>query len=151
MDGQLIIVQCGGCKIWKKEPDAGPTKATDAYISGYFRNNRAYAERFGTDWLILSAKYGFLDPETLIEDYNVSFLDPRTKPIDIGTLRLQVREMRLARFPFVAVLGGKKYVDMARGAFDSCPVRIHEPFRGLKGIGYMQQAAKGAIQCGRPL
>jgi len=36
--------------------------------------NREYAEHFGDRWVILSAKYGFLNPEDTIEGtYNVTF------------------------------------------------------------------------------
>ena len=65
----LAIVQCGQKKIWDRNPGAGPTAAKDAYVSPYFRKNRAYAERFADQWMILSAKYGFLDPDTKIRNY----------------------------------------------------------------------------------
>ena len=145
----LAIVQCGARKIWRKHPNAGPTRAKDAYASGYFQNNRAYAERFGKRWLILSAKYGFLEPETRIRDYDVSFLDPRTHPIGIGKLRTQVRLKRLARYRDVVVLGGSAYVEIVRRAFTGTAVKIHQPFRGLRGIGFIQQAVKRAVLRGR--
>lgn len=147
----LIIVQCGGSKVWKKHPTAGPTKAKDAYVSGYFQNNRSYAERFGRRWLILSAKYGFLDPETRIRNYNVSFLDSRTKPIGIGRLRAQVKQKRLGQHQDVVVLGGSAYAEVVRAAFDGSAVKIHQPFSGLRGIGFIQQAVKRATSRGRML
>ena len=151
MKRSLIIVQCGGRKIWRTRPHAGPTKAKDAYVSGYFQNNRAYAERFGTRWFILSAKYGFLDPETKIRNYDVSFLNPRTNPIGIGKLRTQVRLKRLTHYRDVVVLGGSAYAAIVRKAFEGAAVKIHQPFRGLRGIGFIQQAVKRATLRGRML
>ena len=43
-------------------------------------------------WVILSAKYGFIDPDFLIPGpYNVTFKRRATGPIDAETLRTQVR------------------------------------------------------------
>ena len=39
----------------------------------FFTTNRAYAEKFGSRWVILSAKYGFIRPDFQIPGpYNVS-------------------------------------------------------------------------------
>jgi len=151
MKRPLIIVQCGGSKIWRKHPNAGPTRAKDAYVSGYFRLNRAYAERFGKRWLILSAKYGFLDPDARIHNYNVSFLKHPTKSIGLGVLRRQIRRKRLGRYRDAVVLGGSAYADIVRQAFTGTAVRIHQPFKGLRGIGFIQQSVKWAVLHGRML
>jgi hypothetical protein len=58
--GLLVIVPCGRAKIWSKHPEAGPTAAADAYIGAPFIVNREYALHTVGDWVILSAKYGFL-------------------------------------------------------------------------------------------
>ena len=69
----LGIVQCGGKKIWKEKPFLDKIPAKDAYTSPYFQKNRLYAEKTCDQWVILSAKYGFLFPNDKIEDYNVTF------------------------------------------------------------------------------
>lgn len=45
MAGILVVVPCGRLKVWSTDPLRGATKAEDAYISGYFKVNREYAER----------------------------------------------------------------------------------------------------------
>ncbi len=60
--------------------------------------NRAYAEHFADQWVILSAKYGFLDPDTEIRNYNVTFLKSSTHPISVDKLRRQVPQMRPCNF-----------------------------------------------------
>jgi hypothetical protein len=145
----LAIVQCGGRKIWKKCPQSGPTEAKEAYISGYFRKNKAYAERFADRWFILSAKYGFLDPVTKISNYNVSFYD--AKPISIEKLRTQVKALKLYQYQPIIVLGGALYADKVKEAFLGTECKVYTPFCGFKGIGYILGAVSRALKRGQPL
>jgi hypothetical protein len=147
----LAIVQCGQKKIWDRNPVAGPTAAKDAYVSPYFKKNRAYAERFTNQWVILSAKYGFLDPDRKIRNYNVTFLKPSTHPILADELRQQMRQMHLSNFKEIVVIGGAYYGLMIQQAFDKTGCRIHLPFKKYTGIGYIQQAVGNALKTGRPL
>ena len=52
-----------------KQKQQRSAQARDLYTSPLFRKMRAYAERFADRWFILSAKYGLLDPDTVIEPY----------------------------------------------------------------------------------
>ncbi len=72
-EGRLVIVPCSKVKIWSKNCLAGATAAKDAYVSPVFKLHRGYAESLGTEWRILSASYGFLHPDQLIEDYDAKF------------------------------------------------------------------------------
>lgn len=55
-----VIVPCGKSKIWNKKSNVSDVKVRDVYIGAPFKVNREYTESFGVDWVILSAKYGFL-------------------------------------------------------------------------------------------
>jgi len=146
----LVIVPCGRAKIWDKQPHQGPTPAAEAYISNVFRRNRQYAERFGDGCVILSAKYGFMEPAFEIpECYNVSFRHPSTLPIPYETLRRQVEEAELDRYSAVVGLGGKTYREAVTAAFASSPVRLVFPFAGLP-IGRMMHETIRAIETGHP-
>lgn len=147
----LAIVQCGQRKIWDVNRAAGPTAAKDAYISPYFRKNRAYAERFADQWVILSAKYGFLTPAQKIQNSNVTFLKPASNPITVDELRRQVQQMKLFNFKEVLVIGGSDYAAVIQRAYDKTGCRIHLPFKRYKGIGYIQQAVGIALKTGTPL
>ena len=69
----LVVVPCGASNLWKKHPGAGPTRAKDVYTGAPFKVNRDYAEEFADRWVIVSAKYGFIDPEFVVSsDYNVT-------------------------------------------------------------------------------
>ena len=62
----LILVGC----VKGKRSFAAPAK--DLYDSPLWNHRRAYAERAGCDWYILSAKHGLLAPDTVIEPYDLA-------------------------------------------------------------------------------
>jgi len=141
----LVVVPCGAKKIWSKNLAAGPTPAKNAYIGPPFVVNRAYAERFGDEWRILSAKYGFMDQACLIPaNYNVTFTDPHTQPITVEALRQQVREQDLERFSTVVALGSRAYGDKVAAAFAETPAHVCSPVAGLR-IGKMMGLVRHAV------
>jgi hypothetical protein len=58
-----------GC-VAQKQALAGLAK--DLYVSELFRRRRAYAEATERPWLILSALHGIVDPEVLLEPYEMT-------------------------------------------------------------------------------
>lgn len=130
--GLLVIVACGSAKIWKKHPEAGPTAAARAYIGAPFTVNRRYAEASGGDWMVLSAKYGFLLPtDSVPGPFEVTFKRPATNPIGFDPLRQQVRQKALDRYREVVGLGFKDYREAIEAAFTGTSVTPHFPFAGL--------------------
>lgn len=131
--GILAIVPCSKTKIWSRNFLAGPTPAKDAYISSAFRLHRRYAETFASEWRILSAWYGFLHPEHLIEDYDAKF-----QPTDLDARNwwrltaLYHQACGLPRFERVILLGGDLYRQIAKRCLIGMylPGQINEPFRG---------------------
>lgn len=65
----VVFVACGKAKLGHKAP------AKEMYISSLFQKSRAYAERVGSEWAILSAKHQLLMPDTVIEPYDVCLDD----------------------------------------------------------------------------
>lgn len=141
----LVVVPCGSSKVWAKRSDAGAVPAKDAYIGGPFVMNRRYAERFGDEWVILSAKYGFLAPDDLIPGpYEVTFKRKRTNPIGFDALRRQEGERSLGAFDVVIGLGGAEYRAAIEAAFADKGLELRFPFAGLP-LGLSLQATKRAI------
>lgn len=150
MKDPLVVVPCGQGKIWDKKPDIGPVPARDVYTGAPFKVNREYAERFAGRWVILSAKYGFIDPDFIIEGpYNVTFKKKATGPVAFSVLRDQVHTQGLFQYDPIIGLGGKEYRAAIETAFASRPVNLLFPFSGLP-IGLAMQAVKKAIQEGNP-
>lgn len=130
-----------------KRPDAGGVVAKDAYISPTFKLNRQYAEKFGDQWIILSAKYGFISPEFVIPGpYDVTFIDRKTQPISYASLQQQAIEQELAKFDQIIGLGGKEYRQAIAEALPE-QQQIVFPFAGLTQ-GRMNQATKRSILAG---
>ena len=127
-----------------------PGLTEDTYTGAPFKVNREYAERFGDEWVILSAKYGFLRPTDLIDaPYNVTFEHPWTRPIEISALRQQIQDRRLAAFEHLIGLGGKDYRSVMEQSFAGTRVKLVFPFAGAK-LGEALGAAKRAVEAGRP-
>src|SRR3546814_7260194 len=60
----VFLVACVAAKLDR------PAPARDLYASPWFQKARAYVERQGGAWFILSAKHGLIAPETVIAPYD---------------------------------------------------------------------------------
>jgi hypothetical protein len=137
---KLVVAPCGRQKIWDQNPSQGPTPAKDAYTSPLFRRFSAYAENYGDAWIILSAKYGFIEPEFLIpKSYNVTFNDPSTNPVTVEQLRSQVQQLGLDQFGEIVGLGGASYRGIIETVFGPTGAALSFPFTRLP-IGKPLQA-----------
>ena len=145
----LVVVPCGKKKIWDKKPDTGPTKAKDVYLGPTFKVYSEYPVTFGNEWLILSAKYGFIEPNFIIpENYNVTFNDPSTNPISLEELKKQV-DQKLRKYEGVVALGSTTYASIVSKAFEHTGITVLMPTAGLS-IGYALGKVKDAIRSGKP-
>jgi hypothetical protein len=148
---RLCIVQCGRTKIWKREPTSGPVLARNAYTGAFAVLAMKYADRFFTDWVLLSAKHGWLRSDDVVPaDYDVSFDSGKPDVMTPEQLRDQLAEKGLNGYDEVVLLGGKKYARVVRAVFGET-TDLLLPLQGQKGIGYMLQALKAALADGREL
>jgi hypothetical protein len=60
----IILVSC----VKKKALSAKPARYL--YLSSWFKKASHYAEKSGLVWFILSAKYGLVEPDKIIDPYN---------------------------------------------------------------------------------
>ncbi len=142
----LVTVPCGSSKIWDKFPSTGPTIAKNAYTGSPFKLNRQYAECFGDRWVILSAKYGFISPESALPGpYEVTFKRKSSGPVAFDVLKRQVVELGLDKFAIVVGLGGKECREAISAAFEGSKVELTFPLAGLP-IGNAMQATKREIE-----
>lgn len=144
----LAVVACGAKKIWDLDKAAEQTPARDAYVGTLFKLSRRYAERFADSWIVLSAKYGYAEPDFVIGSaYDVTFNKTSTNPVHVESLRDQAKKMHLDRFNQIVVLGGARYVKMVRASLAGSKAEVRAPLKGL-GIGSMQSRLKQSIQTG---
>lgn len=96
----LFIVSCTYNKIWKNDrtaPDFIPARY--AYKGKKFLKFLKWTEeneieRKGFFWVILSGKYGFIEPWHPISRYDINIANPTDYPISDKTLRNQVKQKR---------------------------------------------------------
>ena len=83
-------------------------------------------------WVILSAKYGFIDPDQPISNYDVTFHDDCTGPLSADSLRAQIEcqrrgrnRWRLGDIRRVRVWGDDDlYFDIVKYAFSRTSVQV---------------------------
>ncbi len=143
---RLCIIPCGAKKIWDVDPSKGATKARYVYRSPFHTACQKYATAFFSDWVILSAKHGFLFPDDLVlANYDVAFGTKKDDIITSETLRHQLKEKGLMDYQEIIVLGGKKYRKVISEVFDES-YHFTYPLSGCKGIGYMLQRLNKAVE-----
>ena len=130
---KLVLVGCV-----KSKCDA-PSAAKDLYDSPLWRSRRAYAERFGTDWYILSAKHGLVAPEKTIAPYDLALTDLRAaerrtwsqKILD--NLAATVPELRGST---IEIHAGKAYAEFGlEDGLDNLGAKVRRPLAHISGIG----------------
>ena len=62
-----------------KSKRAEPAPARDLYVSTLFAGRRAFVEMTCDQWYVLSVKHGLVDPETVIEPYDVALATHSTR------------------------------------------------------------------------
>lgn len=68
-DSPILILACSGSKLDHEAP------AIHIYQGTLFKRGKAYAEKHQLPVLILSAKYGFIQPSLVLPPYNQRFTD----------------------------------------------------------------------------
>lgn len=67
----VVILACS-----KKKVDLPRCRAGDLYLGQIYQKGKDIAERAGLPTWILSAKYGFLHPDTVVDNYDEKFKKP---------------------------------------------------------------------------
>lgn len=131
-----VLISC----VSKKKDTDRPIEARLLYNSTLFHKAWAYAEALKPNkTLILSAKYGLIDPETRISTYNETL---KGKPV---AERKAWAEDVLAKFrnkfgynkeeDEVIILAGEAYYKYLIG--EGRIERYTLPYKGCRGIGYI--------------
>lgn len=142
---RLCIIPCGKKKIWDKHSNYGPMEAKDVYISPFGKACQAYASMFFGNWVILSAKHGFLRPNDIVlKNYDLAFDSKSDEVISIEKLQKQMVDKSLLQFDEIVLLAGKKHKKVVTKLYPE--EMITYPLEGCKGIGYMLQRLKEAVK-----
>ena len=106
-----------------------PCKARDMYVSPLFRGRVRWAESHGLPWYILSAKYGFLEPDTPIFPYDETLNGKSDLEIRNWSKKVCIameRQGLIHRGDKCVALAGANYLRYLKRRY-----RIHNPMEGI--------------------
>jgi hypothetical protein len=131
------LVGCAAAKLRR------PAPARDLYVSQLFKKAAAYADEHADRWYVLSAKYGLVTADEVIEPYDVK-LGSRTGPPIWDWAADVANQLRIALLdvpdPELLVLAGEQYRTFLR--LVDYPARA--PMEGM-GIGHQLQFLTNAL------
>ena len=125
-DNVLVITECTKEKLAYNNSLRVPAKKM--YQGRLFKNVRNYCEAMGFDYVIISAKYGLLFPEDVIEGYE-RVLKTKEDILKIQHLVEDKLKPVLKDYEKIVVIAGKKYREVLRNLWD-------ERFIAVKSKGY---------------
>ncbi|MGW2938190.1 DUF6884 domain-containing protein [Streptomyces sp. NPDC001156] len=136
---ELVVIPCGSRKLgW-------PAQAADMYVGSYHRACRKAADALQPErLLILSARYGLLDLDDVIEPY-----DTPHGAADAITARGLLEQATARDIVFldpVVALGGARHVSLVRTVWP----HARAPLAGAGGMG-QQMARLAALREGRDM
>lgn len=121
----IYLVSCVG----KKRGHAAEAK--DLYASEWFIRARAFVERSGGDWFILSAKFGLVAPDQKIEPYEQTLNDMSVAERRAWAAKVQEQmERTLPASGRCFVLAGQRYREFLMG-YLVARYSIEVPMKGL--------------------
>jgi hypothetical protein len=110
-----------------------PMEARDLYISDWFKKASVYAETISEKWYILSAKYGLVDPNAIIEPYNETLNNMPVSERRTWSLRvMQDLRPQLDIGDHIVILAGMKYREFLVEPLRSAGCQVDIPMEGLR-------------------
>jgi len=118
----LLLVGC------VQQKQSGRHRARELYSSPLFRGRRRYAEDAGCPWFILSAKYGLVHPDEVIESYDLALKDLRAtkrRRWAHGVFLELERKLGSLCGRVIEIHAGREYVEYGlREALEGCSARV---------------------------
>jgi hypothetical protein len=124
---RVTFVSCVG----KKRMSACAAK--DIYESAWFLKARAFAERAGHPWFILSAEHGLLHPDAVVEPYERT-LNTMAKRDRLTWAEGVMRQVQaeLPDLKHATILAGDRYREFLTPMLKDRGVRVEVPMQGLR-------------------
>jgi cytoplasmic iron level regulating protein YaaA (DUF328/UPF0246 family) len=123
----IALVAC----VSKK--NLNPMQARDLYISDWFKKASTYAETISDKWFILSAKYGLVDPNSVIAPYNETLNNmPISKRRTWSLKVMQDLRPQLIAGDKIVILAGQKYREFLVEPLRSVGCQVEIPMEGLR-------------------
>jgi cytoplasmic iron level regulating protein YaaA (DUF328/UPF0246 family) len=136
---RIALVSC------VKSKQSSPAPAGELYISPLFKGLRAYAKANADEWYILSARYGLLAPQQVVEPYEMTLNNmPKVERQAWGArVRQQLREV-LPSHTTMVLLAGARYREEIEPFLREQGHLVEIPLLGLP-MGRQQSWLKGHL------
>jgi uncharacterized protein DUF6884 len=109
------------------------TRAKDLYVSEWFRRARDYVEAIGGPWFVLSAKYGLVAPDEVLEPYEQTLNTMSIAERRAWAARVQHQmDERLRQVDRIAVLAGQRYREFLMDYLRRRAPIVEVPLEGLR-------------------
>jgi len=133
----LCIITCSEQKIWDKHKDQKniPKKAKEAYTGKITKLGIKFAEKFfNGNYAILSAKYGLLNPDELICNYNLHIKNLCKKEREelINKIKNQIKEKNLNTYDEIIVIAGSDYLKIVKEVFKDKKIYVIRDWQNKK-------------------
>jgi cytoplasmic iron level regulating protein YaaA (DUF328/UPF0246 family) len=111
-----------------------PAPAELMYQSDWFLKAREYVKRYADNWYILSAKYGLLAPETVIEPYNKTLAHGMSKAERLNWANSVYADLLQVTKPEdkLVFLAGQKYRENLIPKLELMRYSLEIPMEGLR-------------------
>jgi predicted transcriptional regulator len=119
-----------------KTKNDGELPAREKYDGALFKKSKQYAETIDAPYAILSGKYGVLEADDVIDDYDVSVYD-RDSDEWGDEVRSGLDEIALEQYNELRIFAGKAYREPIEKYLDDLDVDVTVPLDGASGIGPM--------------
>ena len=120
---KIVLLSC----VSKKQQHKA--KASDLYISSWFKLALSYAEKLNPDYIfILSAKHGLLDLDTEIEPYNLTLnkMTLSQRKEWAGKVVIQLKGKTDVENDRLIFLAGQKYRENLIGCIKHCEIPMKD-------------------------
>jgi hypothetical protein len=125
----IVLVTC------VKSKGTRPSAAKDLYTSTLFKKQRAYAEKSGVAWFILSAEHGLVTPDEWLAPYERYLADTTASYRAAWGVWVAARLELLAgplQDKTVEVHAGSTYLAAVRSELEKLGARVADPLQGLQ-------------------
>ena len=123
----VCLVSC----VWPKR--ATTALAKDLYRSDWFLKARACAEAIGPCWFILSAEYGLVHPDEMIEPYEMTLDTMGAAERRKWSRRVQQQmDERMPDASLIVVLAGQRYREFLMDYLVGRAATVHVPMAGMR-------------------
>ena len=135
----VYLVSCVSKKLPRR------ARARDLCVSTWFEKARAYVERTGSRWFILSAKYGLVSPDQVLSPYELTLNSMSTTQRRAWAERVK-RQMDKSLPPtgHIVILAGSRYREFLIDYLRHRARAVRIPMRG-RGIGSQLQYLTRAL------